>query len=132
MNFRGPEAHPNRVEKAPTYATENRFLTFRAGRARPLHRIVVGARHASPGTLESGGSAPSRSVFHGVSRAEGPLQQTTEDDGLPHKAAEPQPNVGRTPRPALPVFEQVDQGVDRGPGGPPHEIVEGCGDLRVV
>ena len=58
------------------YATENRSLTFRAGRARPLHRIVVGARHASPGTLESGGSAPSRSVFHGVSRAEGPSQQT--------------------------------------------------------
>ena len=40
------------------YATENRSLTFRAGRARPLHRIVVGgeaclhrivvgARHAS-------------------------------------------------------------------------------------
>jgi hypothetical protein len=36
------------------------------------------------------------------------------------------------PGPALPVFEQVDQGVDRGPGGPPHKIVEGCGDLRVV
>ena len=27
------------------------------------------------------------------------------------------------PGPALPVFEQVDQGVDRGPGGPPHKIV---------
>ena len=68
-----------------SYATENRSLTFRAGRARPLHRIVVGARHASPGTLESGGTAPSRSVFHGVSRAEGPSQQATRNDGPPHK-----------------------------------------------
>ena len=70
-------------------ATENRSLTCRAGRARPLHRIVVGARHASPGTLESGGSAPGRSVFHGVSRAEGPSQQTTQCDGLPHRGEPP-------------------------------------------
>ena len=32
--------------------------------------------------------------------------------------------------PALPVFGQIDQGVDRGPGGlargPPHEVVTGC------
>jgi hypothetical protein len=103
MNFRGPEAHPNRVEKAPTYATENRFLTFRAGRARPLHRIVVGARHASPGTLESGGSAPSRSVFHGVSRAEGPLQQTTEGAGLPHYFQERFGGVAQ--RPARRVYQ---------------------------
>jgi hypothetical protein len=36
------------------------------------------------------------------------------------------------PGPALPGFEQVDQGVDRGPGGPPHEIVAGCEGLRVL
>jgi hypothetical protein len=72
-------------KKQAAYATENLSLTFRAGRARPLHRIVVGARHASPGTLESGGGASGLSVFHGVSRAEGPSQQTTRNDGLPHK-----------------------------------------------
>jgi hypothetical protein len=36
------------------------------------------------------------------------------------------------PGPALSVFEQADQGVGRGPGGPPHEIVAGCGGLRLL
>jgi hypothetical protein len=47
--------------------------------------------------------------------------------------------MGRTP-PSAPdplvrlflMSGQADQGVGRGPGGPPHEIVAGCGDLRVM
>ena len=45
---------------------------------------------------------------------------------LPDKAAEPLPNVGRTSpsaRDPLVRLEQVDQGVDSGPGGPPHKVL---------
>jgi len=34
--------------------------------------------------------------------------------------------------PAFRVFEMADQGIGRGPGGPPHEIVARCEGLRVL
>jgi len=58
---------------------------------------------------------------------------------LPHRAAEPQPKRGANalvragpPGPAFHVFEQADQGVGRGPGGPPHKIVAGGEEIKVL
>jgi len=46
------------------------------------------------------------------------LKAGGSQDWLPRRAAEPQP--------------EADRGVGRGPGGPPHQIVAGCEDLRVL
>jgi phosphoglycerate dehydrogenase-like enzyme len=63
-------------------------------------------------TQHSGGFSPERQIRHMGLIAE---------------------NVRTGPRgPAFPTFEEVDQGVDRGPGGPSHETVPGCKGLRVV
>jgi NADH-quinone oxidoreductase subunit B len=61
----------------------------------------------------------------------GRVANPPQDAILPHKAAEPQPNVGRTPssapEPLVRLFLHPS-----GPGGPPHKIVAGCSSTGLV
>src|ERR1035437_8829873 len=84
MNFRGPKAHPNRVEKPP------RGVGSEPGDRQDWQRISGKMRRKSmpvlsvPGALV-GGDEVTMAVFHEVSRAAGPSQQTTKVDGLCHR-----------------------------------------------
>src|ERR1035437_9212814 len=85
MKFRGPQAHPNRVEKPP------RGVGSEPGDRQDWQRISGKMRQKSmpvlsvPGALV-GGDEVSMAVFHELSRAEGPSQQsrkTAAGSGLP-------------------------------------------------
>src|ERR1035437_8926952 len=75
MKFRGPQAHPNRGEKPP------RGVGSEPGDRQDWQRISGKMRRKSmpvlsvPGALV-GGDEVSMAVFHELSRAEGPSQQT--------------------------------------------------------
>ena len=75
MKFRGPKAHPNRGEKPP------RGVGSELGDRQDWQRISGKMRRKSmpvlsvPGALV-GGDEVSMAVFHELSRAEGPSQQT--------------------------------------------------------
>src|SRR5450759_1402350 len=86
MNFRGPKAHPNRGEKPL------RGVGPEPGDRQDWQRISGKMRRKSmpvlsvPGALV-GGDEVSMAVFHELSRAEGPSQQTrqtTKGDRLSH------------------------------------------------
>src|ERR1035437_1232066 len=74
MNFRGPKAHPNRVEKTP------RGVGSEPGDRQDWQRISGKVSQkfmpvlSVPGALV-GGDEVSMAVFHEVSQAEGPSQQ---------------------------------------------------------
>src|ERR1035437_9596202 len=74
MKFRGPKAHPNRVEKPP------RGVGSEPGDRQDWQRISGKMRRKSmpvlsvPGALV-GGDEVIMAVFHELSRAEGPSQQ---------------------------------------------------------
>src|ERR1035437_6287538 len=88
MNFRGPKAHPNRGEKAP------RRVGSEPGDRQDWQRISGKMRRKSmpvlsvPGALV-GGDEVSMAVFHELSRAEGPSQQTR----LPANFRQSQPEI---------------------------------------
>src|SRR5450756_1639712 len=88
MNFRGPKAHPNRGEKAP------RGVGSEPGDRQDWQRISGKMRRKSmpvlsvPGALV-GGDEVSMAVFHELSRAEGPSQQT----GLTANFRQSQPEI---------------------------------------
>src|ERR1035437_6569931 len=75
MKFRGPKAHPNRVEKPPG------GVGSEPGDRQDWQRISGKMRRKSmsvlsvPGALVGGGEV-TMAVFHELSRAEGPSQQT--------------------------------------------------------
>ena len=73
-----------------------------------LHHKVVFTPHANANGL------------HLLARR--PIANRPQDSILPHKAAS---------RKRKPATEEADQGVGRGPGGPPHKIVPGREGLRV-
>src|SRR5450756_1283214 len=85
MSFRGPQAHPNRGEKPP------RGVGSEPGDRQDWQRISGKMRRKSmpvlsvPGALV-GGDEVTMAVFHEVSRAAGPSQQTTKVDGLCHRS----------------------------------------------
>src|ERR1035437_9239370 len=79
MSFRGPKAHPNRVEKPP------QGVGSEPGDRQDWQRISGKMRRKSmpvlsvPGALV-GGDEVTMAVFHELSRAVGPSQQTTQND----------------------------------------------------
>src|ERR1035437_6150900 len=85
MNFRGPKAHPNRGEKPP------RGGGSEPGGRQDWQRISGKMRRKSMPVLSVlgalvGGDEVSMAVFHELSRAAGPSQQsrkTTAGSGLP-------------------------------------------------
>src|SRR5450756_1649546 len=79
MSFRGPKAHPNRVEKPP------RGVGSEPGDRQDWHRISGKMRRKSMPVLSVpgarvGGDEVTMAVFHEVSRAEGPSQPSHVDD----------------------------------------------------
>src|SRR5664280_2533412 len=102
MSFRGPAAHPNRFEKPP------RGVGSEPGDRQDWQRISGKMRRKSmpvlsvPGALV-GGDEVSMAVFHELSRAEGPSQQTAnfrqtapEIHASPRFAAYPWPAFPKT------------------------------------
>src|ERR1035437_4911240 len=81
MRFRGPKAHPNRGEKPPrgvgSEPGDRQDWQRISGKMRRIFMSVLSV----PGALV-GGDEVSMAVFHELSRAEGPSQQTTQTDRL--------------------------------------------------
>src|ERR1035437_3861240 len=96
MSFRGPKAHPNRFEKPP------RGVGSEPGDRQDWQRISGKMRRKSmpvlsaPGPLV-GGDDVTMAVFHELSRAEGPSQQTTKGYLLNNPGRDPKRRQAELP-----------------------------------
>src|SRR5450756_240999 len=122
MKFRGPKAHPNRGEKPP------RGVGSEPGDRQDWQRISGKMRRKSmpvlsvPGALV-GGDEVTMAVFHELSRAEGPSQQT----GLTANFRQSQPEIHASlvsplARIGLVVALPAEYDWGDGPGGSTNEF----------